>query len=131
LFLLENGADVNAPPARFNGFTALKRAAERHYWIWERKGEKDEWHRTFNLLLERGARVVRPDGTSGILVPQLTRQIQKDRLRLVLEEGATVNDKQKGETALKIAAERGSVHIVQLLLHYGAVDDDKLPPMDE
>ena len=106
--LLQAGAEVGATAA--DGETALSAAA----------GGDDL--RSMELLLDAGAAPGQP-GRGGL--PPLHRAARNGNpgaVRLLLERGADPNlvDRERGNTALMLAANRGSLDILRLLLAQGA-----------
>jgi ankyrin repeat protein len=117
--LLTRGADVNAPPAKSYGRTALQAAAELT------PANLD----MVRLLLEKGADVNGPVATSGgITVLQAAAARGHFQIALLfLEAGADVNASGNNafRTALEKAAGNGRLDLVHLLLKAGA--DTHLP----
>ncbi|KAF9771733.1 hypothetical protein IL306_010619 [Fusarium sp. DS 682] len=121
--LLDKGAHVHAPPADVDGITALEAASTG--WT-----EKESVVELSNRLLDAGAPVNRPNGQPSLLLHNL---IQGGRpwlgiLSRVLEAGAIVNhmsyyeemEEQANRTPLQLAAERGLLEAVELLVAHGA-----------
>ncbi|KAJ2895197.1 ankyrin repeat-containing domain protein [Zalerion maritima] len=111
-FLLERGADVNAPPPP-SGSTALQYAVE------------NQDSNLVRLLLERGADVNAPLSATGRTPLQYAIwDGNKQLVNFLLEKGADVNAKpghtHNEETAITLAAEIGHGDFVQLLLEKGA-----------
>ncbi|KAF7552351.1 hypothetical protein G7Z17_g4392 [Cylindrodendrum hubeiense] len=82
-WLIEEGADVKATAAIRNGMTVLEAAA---------CGTKGNLM-SFKYLLALGAPVNRPNGASGTVLHKLIRNEQIEGLKLALEAGARVDDR--------------------------------------
>ncbi|KAK7431552.1 hypothetical protein QQZ08_001770 [Neonectria magnoliae] len=112
-FLLQKGADVNAPGSAVHGRTALQAAAEASSI------------EIVELLLRNGADVNAPAATEhGCTALQAAvRRSKIDTVELLLQNGADVNapgSAVRGRTALQTAIETSSVEVVELLLQNGA-----------
>jgi ankyrin repeat protein len=118
-FLLNQGADVNALQAAKDGMTALEASL----------ADTDSTE-LFSLLLEHGARIDHPRGGSSRILRTLVDRSHFDFVPLALEANANVNEMSsdrgsyKGErTALQLAAEKGDLDLVKLLLsHNGDIN---------
>jgi ankyrin repeat protein len=126
--LIDAGANVRAPPARNRGFTVLEAAARACNLFQDDRVtslKERELVLTFRKLLALGAPVNRMDGTDGTLLHDLIRRSRIDCLKLALQAGARVEDRDPGEragmsTPLQVAAAEGQREALQLLLDNGA-----------
>jgi ankyrin repeat protein len=125
-FLLENGADPNAPVEKnVSGFSlpGLKPPPPTrpiHYAV---DGGSLE---VLELLLKAGATLELPDATGQTT---LQRAVEAESIKIVdwfLEKGADVNGSDTtGGTSIHIAARKGNSEIVRLLAKHGADLDDR------
>ncbi|KAH7134654.1 ankyrin repeat-containing domain protein [Dactylonectria estremocensis] len=114
-WLIKAGANINAAPAIHNGMTLLEAAAHGIRYC--------EVGSLFKKLLAFGAPVNRPDGASGILLQKLIRSGDIGCLRLALEAGARMEDREASGsswTPLQMAARRRNREAILLLLSHGA-----------
>ncbi|KAJ8130139.1 hypothetical protein O1611_g3491 [Lasiodiplodia mahajangana] len=136
--LLKNGADVNAPPAKHNGRTALQAAAGRkdikRTQLFQGIGGlgtlpngQDENLRIIKLLLDQGADVNAPPAEyEGRTALQAAAGREKEDevqsleiINLLRDEGADVHapaGEHGGQTALQAASGKDSVDIVRALI---------------
>jgi ankyrin repeat protein len=130
-FLLSVGADIHAPRALTGGMTALE--ATVRPWT-SLNLEYDDGYLArpglldiFKLLLSWGAPVNRPDGSASPLLHDIIALDEFDILESALESGAHTHYMWQVEeyrhfirSPLQLAAERGNIRIVELLLKHGA-----------
>ncbi|KAJ0115669.1 hypothetical protein J7T55_010492 [Diaporthe amygdali] len=113
--LIERGAQVNAPPGRRSGRTALQAACQRVAPLW-----------FIEFLVDKGADVNAPPApNNGYTALQAACLLGAPLscISFLIEKGADVNAPPapvEGETALQCAAMRGSMNVVGLLLDHGA-----------
>ncbi|KAF9776340.1 hypothetical protein IL306_005508 [Fusarium sp. DS 682] len=135
-FLLSKEADINAPPAVTGGVTALE-ATVRPWTPFLEYDEDDYWGEeylksrelmeTFTYLLNKGAVVNRPNGSSSPLLHDIVERRNSHLLKLALEAGAnatylwaTLSSAWCERTPLQLAAEMGQLEAVKLLLYHKA-----------
>lgn len=119
--LLARGADADAPPALMDGITSLEAASN----FWEGDSIARE---LFNLLLDSGASVNRPDGRPSMVLHNLISWHRLDLLSRALQAGAIYNHMsqrdveidQEERTPLQFAADLGNLDAVKLLVEHGA-----------
>lgn len=129
--LCDHGADINGPVALTDGITALEATSRP----WESiLGYDDDWceynevpTEAFLFLLDQGASVNRPDGSPSPLLHDLIELEGTDLLRRALEAKAntnhywsTMSSSWSDRTPLQLAAEKGQLQSVRLLLDSGA-----------
>lgn len=142
-YLIERGADVNAPAGAEAGRTALQAAceggnAEMVMFLLGKKADVnappasvdgitaidaaitriDE--KIFRLLLDHGAQLYRRDRPTNIL-HKLIKMDKTNLVRLVLETGIDANQMsagKEGRTPLQLAAERGNLEIAKVLIDH-------------
>jgi ankyrin repeat protein len=130
--LYDHGADINGPIALTDGITALEATLRP----WESTFEyDDDWceysdyvpTEAFLFLLDHGASVNRPDGSPSPLLHDLIELKGTDLLRRALEAKAnanhywrTVSSSWFDRTPLQLAAEKGQLESIRLLLDSGA-----------
>lgn len=113
--LIESGAQVNAPPARRSGRTALQQACEKGGPLW-----------FIGFLINKGADVnapLAPETGLTALQAACRHGAPLSCINFLIKKGADVNAPpalKDGLTALQCAAMRGSMNIVGLLLDHGA-----------
>ncbi|KAK2613293.1 hypothetical protein N8I77_000214 [Diaporthe amygdali] len=116
--LIERGAQVNAPPARIAGCTALQEACQMGHPLW-----------FIGVLIDKGADVNAPPAPEiGVTALQAAcggggRAAQLSCIGFLIEKGADVNAPPApahGLTALQCAARLGLLNVVGLLLDHGA-----------
>jgi len=127
--LYDHGADINGPIALTDGITALEATSRP----WESEYD-DDWceyddvpTEAFLFLLDHGASVNRPDGSPSPLLHDLIELKGTDLLRRALEAKAnanhywrTVSSSWFDRTPLQLAAEKGQLESIRLLLDSGA-----------
>lgn len=116
-FHLKKKADVNAPPATSNGFTAL----EGILISTATAAVKEE---LFQLLLDSGANGILSNERlcSGSIRTIVEKGLTK-LLEIALKAGAIVNSMSRGKggrTPLQLAAELGQLEVVKALVRHGA-----------
>jgi ankyrin repeat protein len=119
-YLLDMGADGNLAPRKFGGMTALGAAAHRY------SGE--EKNRIIKLLLSRGTVFNRrPEEIGATTVTTALHGLiftgEDELCCLAVSEGVDVNymtSGKEGRTPIQLAAEKGRLEIVKLLLKHGA-----------
>ncbi|PVH99921.1 ankyrin [Periconia macrospinosa] len=126
--LLDRGANVSAPPAFVNGLTALE--AVWTWWYGEEKQRRAICHR----LLDAGAPINRPWGKASSVLHHMISKGEDNLLARCLEPHYNVNLEHmwvdpevlpngKGpqpRTPIQLAAERGHIKQVKMLLCHGA-----------
>ncbi|KUL82105.1 hypothetical protein ZTR_10068 [Talaromyces verruculosus] len=108
-YLVQAGADINAPAAEIGGRTPLQAAAEQG-----RRG-------IVEYLIQVGADVNTPAAELGgrTVLQKAAEQGQEDIVELLVKKKADVNcqaDNNEGRTALQAAAEKGAENIVKFLV---------------
>ncbi|RTE75146.1 hypothetical protein BHE90_010404 [Fusarium euwallaceae] len=116
--LLSQGADINAPAAKWHGRTALQGAASAKKLNME----------VVELLLSEGADVNAPPAHVGGVTALQGAAIRGDiqLVRLLLDRRASINapgSPKGGRTALEGAAEHGRMEMLRFLLSKGAIPD--------
>ncbi|KAK1240059.1 hypothetical protein MKX08_007501 [Trichoderma sp. CBMAI-0020] len=130
-YLLSVGADINAPPAVSGGATALEATVRPEHSDYDSTYEwydnKNGFAETFIFLRGEGAAANRPDGSNSPLLHYIIERKNTHLLKLALDAGANTNHRwqtrsssQCERTPLQLAAEKGQVDAVKLLLDYQA-----------
>ncbi|KAJ3454219.1 hypothetical protein MRS44_018113 [Fusarium solani] len=130
-FLLGVGADIHAAPAVIGGVTALEATVRPSALLFDDYDEdyyEESGHtETFVFLLDKGAAVNRPDGSSSPLLHDIIERRSTHLLLLALGAGAhtnhqwgTLSSSGCERTPLQLAAEMGQVEALKLLLDHGA-----------
>ncbi|KAE8446566.1 hypothetical protein EG329_011898 [Mollisiaceae sp. DMI_Dod_QoI] len=133
-YLIDCGADVRAAPAKDRGVTVLEAAAaataeplgsfrRRELTKSELIERERELITTFKSLLALGAPINRANGTSGTVLHGLLRTSRFDCVKLVLQAGAQIDDRENSRpmsTPLQVAVAEGDMETIQLLLKHGA-----------
>ncbi|KAI7973512.1 hypothetical protein EIK77_004118 [Talaromyces pinophilus] len=137
-FLISIGAEVNDPPAISGGMTALEATVrpwppldefDNEYYEEQEEyyEKKSDISKAFNLHLDKGATLNRPDGSPSPLLHDIIIREEYDVLKLALEKGAyphhmwaTEAAAYNDRTPLQLAAELSQMRSVELLLQHGA-----------
>jgi len=125
--LLCHGADVSAPPALFDGVTALEAFCHNS----NHTGQVEECTRLVGKLLEAGATVNRPNGKPSHAVhgvisrkwPQILARLLEQRNSAIIGHywsRGGVSSFFRRITPTQLAASSGSLEMVETLLNYGA-----------
>ncbi|KAJ7440464.1 ankyrin repeat-containing domain protein [Mycena latifolia] len=110
-FLIEMGADVNAQGEKYG--TALQAACA---CVWGQERAEP----VVQLLIEMGADVNAQGGKHGTALQAASRRGFETVARLLIENGAHLNQTAKDTTALWVASAKGREAVVQVLIKSGA-----------
>ncbi|KEZ43254.1 Uncharacterized protein SAPIO_CDS4950 [Scedosporium apiospermum] len=134
-FLVGLGADLHAPPAKTGGTTALEAAVHPARSVFEHIDEDEDkfYYKSdhaaveiFRFLLKKGASVNRPGSSDGPLLHDIIERRLTSLLKEALDAGARPDQwwstgyySRKNRTPIQLAAERGDLEAVKLLIGAG------------